>query len=607
MERDPGLSVFRFFRVLGRSEKKKLLVVAVIQIFLNLLDIAGVAIFGLIGVLAVEGIKSGDRSPILTDILQAINIQNLSLQKQTIVLALIATSILIVRTSLSVYIGRKTLIFLSLRGAIFSQALIEKILDPKYISLRKYTKQDLTFRITTGVDVIFSYVIASSVAMVTDLSLLLLMLVSLFFFDPFTASAVIIFFGTTSLTLYFSLNSRARKLGSLNSELTVYSNEKIFNILNLYRELIVRDRADYYSNEIGNIRRDLSKSSAAINFMPFISKYVIEATVVLGGALIAFVVFATKDSTSAVASLAVFTAAATRIGPSVLRLQQSLLLIGGSKGVASGTLKLFEEIDFTDQTKRKESNAGPESSYENFIPIVAFENVTFNYSDSPEILLDKVSLEFEPGKIIAVTGPSGAGKTTFVDLMLGLLTPISGKVSISNMDPLEAFKIWPGACAYVSQDVPILNGTLAENVCMGYEYTSALDSRILSSISRASLLDFSNSLPFGIHTKILEDGSNLSGGQKRRIGIARALFTNPQLLVLDEPTNGLDVETELEIISVIQSLSISATVILVTHNYSVLKHIDDIMYLEAGKIKTRGNFLQIKEYLDSRNKLSGSN
>jgi ABC-type bacteriocin/lantibiotic exporter with double-glycine peptidase domain len=132
---------------------------------------------------------------------------------------------------------------------------------------------------------------------------------------------------------------------------------------------------------------------------------------------------------------------------------------------------------------------------------------------------------------------------------------------------------------------------------MGFEYSSALDSRISDSILRASLSDFAEALPDGIHTKILEDGSNLSGGQKRRIGIARALFTNPQLLVLDEPTNGLDKVTEKEIISVIQNLSTSATVILVTHNYSVLEKVDDIIYLENGKIRTRGDFSNLKESL----------
>ena len=597
MERDSSLSVFRFYRVLGRTEKNKLFAVAVIQTFLNLLDIAGVAIFGLIGVLAVEGIKSENRSTIFSDFLEIIRIQSFSLQKQTIILAIVAISILIIRTSLSVFIGRKTLLFLSLRGAIFSQALIEKILDPRNIHIRKNTKQDLTFKITTGVDVIFSYVIASSVAVATDLSLLILMLTSLFIFDPFTASAVIIFFGATTLILYKSLNSRARKLGQLNSTLSIYGNEKIYNVLNIYRELIVRDRANYYADEIGKIRRDLSRTSAAINFMPFISKYVIEATVVLGGALIAFLLFATKDSTSAIASLAVFTAAATRIGPSVLRLQQSLLLIGGSKGVASGTLKLFEDIGSKAQLSPKDWDSEPLKSYEGFTPNVVFENVSFSYSSSREILLNDISLKFEPGHLVAITGPSGAGKTTFVDLLLGLLTPVSGHIKISNLAPLEVFKLWPGACSYVSQDIPILNGTLAENICMGFEYSSALDSRISDSILRASLSDFAEALPDGIHTKILEDGSNLSGGQKRRIGIARALFTNPQLLVLDEPTNGLDKVTEKEIISVIQNLSTSATVILVTHNYSVLEKVDDIIYLENGKIRTRGDFSNLKESL----------
>jgi ABC-type multidrug transport system fused ATPase/permease subunit len=582
---------------LGRTEKNKLFAVAVIQTFLNLLDIAGVAIFGLIGVLAVEGIKSENQSTILSEFLEIIRIQSFSLQKQTIILAIVAISILIIRTSLSVFIGRKTLLFLSLRGAIFSQALIEKILDPRNIHIRKNTKQDLTFKMTTGVDVIFSYVIASSVAVATDLSLLILMLTSLFIFDPFTASAVIIFFGATSLILYKSLNSRARKLGQLNSTLSIYGNEKIYNVLNIYRELIVRDRANYYTEEIGKIRRDLSRTSAAINFMPFISKYVIEATVVLGGALIAFILFATKDSTSAIASLAVFTAAATRIGPSVLRLQQSLLLIGGSKGVASGTLKLFEDIGSKAQLSPKDWDSEPLNTYEGFTPNVVFENVSFNYSGSKEILLNDVSLKFEPGHLVAITGPSGAGKTTFVDLLLGLLTPVSGHIKISNLAPLEVFKLWPGACSYVSQDIPILNGTLAENICMGFEYSSALDSRISNSILRASLSDFAEALPDGIHTKILEDGSNLSGGQKRRIGIARALFTNPQLLVLDEPTNGLDKVTEKEIISVIQNLSTSATVILVTHNYSVLEKVDDIIYLENGKIRTRGDFSSLKESL----------
>ena len=212
------------------------------------------------------------------------------------------------------------------------------------------------------------------------------------------------------------------------------------------------------------------------------------------------------------------------------------------------------------------------------------------------------------GSIVAIVGPSGAGKTTLVDLILGVLEPESGTIQISAMKPQLVSQKWPGAIAYVPQNTFISQGTIRDNIALGYSTEIVSDEWILSSLKIADLEELVMSLPKKIDTDIGEQGSKLSGGQRQRLGIARALFTSPKLLVLDEATSSLDSLTELNISDAISNLSGSTTVLIVAHRLSTVQKADQVIYIEKGEIKATGTFEDVRNSVpdfDRQAKLMG--
>jgi ABC-type multidrug transport system fused ATPase/permease subunit len=179
-------------------------------------------------------------------------------------------------------------------------------------------------------------------------------------------------------------------------------------------------------------------------------------------------------------------------------------------------------------------------------------------------------------------------------MILGVLSPDSGLVKISGLEPLDAIRTWPGAISYVPQDVVIFNGTIKENVAMGFPTEEATDDAVMTAIVKADLMDFINSLPDGLDTAVGERGTKISGGQRQRLGIARAMFTNPLLLVLDEATSSLDGESELRISESIKKLRKNTTVIMIAHRLSTVKDADLVVYLEEGKFVAMGTFEEVR-------------
>jgi len=207
-----------------------------------------------------------------------------------------------------------------------------------------------------------------------------------------------------------------------------------------------------------------------------------------------------------------------------------------------------------------------------------------------------------------LVGPTGAGKTSAADVLLGVLNPDSGSVTISGVSPAEAVLKWPGAISYVPQDVVIANGTIKQNVCLGFNPDLVPESYVWDALAAAQLVEFVRSLPNGLNSEVGERGTKISGGQRQRLGIARALFTQPKLLVLDEATSALDGETEAAITSAIQNLKGKVTVIVIAHRLSTVRDADNVVYLDKGKVVSQGTFDQVRAVVpdfDRQAKLMG--
>ena len=578
--------------ILDKQDRVKLGFITGIQILMDFLDLLGVIAIGALGALAVQGIESKTPGNRVGFLLRLLHLQSQTLQTQVAILGIGAGVLLIAKTALSIFFTRKTFFFLSYRSAKISADLVSKILSKNLLYIQRRGTQETLFMVTDGIKGILVDMLAISVTVVTDIFLLGIIAVGLLVVDPVVACATALLFALVGFSLYRLMQVRAKDLGLQNTELRIRNNQKILEVLNSYRESVVRNRRKYYSDQIGKMRYSLANVTAEYSFMPYISKYTIESTAVIGLLVLSGIEFGSKNAVHAVSTLAVFMAASSRIAPAALRIQQGLISIKQATGSSESTFTLIEELRETSDDISDPSDYS--FTYTDFVPSLIIEDVSFEYTESSNFSLSKMTINIPAGSSVAIVGPSGAGKTTLVDLILGILEPNAGKVLISGLVPSEAFKKWSGAIAYVPQNVMVSTGTIRENVGLGYPPEIATDQLVLNALQIAQLDSQVLAMPGGLDSPVGENGSQISGGQRQRLGIARAMFTKPKLLVLDEATSSLDGQTEADVTAAIQSLRGRATVIVVAHRLSTARAADQVIYVENGHILAIGKFDEVR-------------
>jgi len=588
------------------KDRQKIIFVAFLQVTLSLADLIGVALTGILGALAITGIESRKQGSRISQVLELLKIGSYSLQTQAMILAILTTLILLGRTIFSLFLTRKMVFFLGKKGVELTQELLAKLLTKPLDFINKRSSQDLQFRVTNGVEAITTGIIATFVNMISDCSLLIVLTIGLLIVSPILAIVAFITFALVGLVLNKIMKAKSIELGRINSTTRVQSSERIMELFQSFREVVVRNRKNYYLNEISSLRYQLSNALSETVLMPNTSKYVIEITLVIGSLVIGATQFALLDATHAVATLTVFMAAGSRIAPAVLRLQQGYLIYRSNQVAAVSTLVLSDEL--SDATSKIIASKEIDLNYSGFSPTIELINVSKSYVGQNIMALHNVNLQISAGTIVAIVGPSGAGKTTLVDVILGVIEPNSGSALISGLPPADAIAKWPGAVAYVPQDILIMNSDINSNVSLGFSSKEISERMVWSALTLAHLDKFVHEKPEGIFSPTGERGSALSGGQRQRLGIARALVTLPKILVLDEATSALDSETENAIAESIESLRGSTTILLIAHRLSTVRNADCVIYIDSGQILAVGSFDEVRKKIpnfDRQAKLMG--
>ena len=604
--RAKSFTFFKAMRLLSPISRRKIYIIQFLQILFGILDLAGVALIGVLGALAIRGVGSENPGNRVSDVLEFLQIENLEFQVQVAVLGILATLLFVLRTILSIIFTRKILHFLSHSGARISKELISKLLATNLTQINNQSNQQRLFALTEGVNSVMIGIIGNVVAIISDFSLLIIIGIGLFIVDPDVAFLMVSLFSLIAVALYKLMHGKARTLGQKNAEYSIASNELIFEVLNSFRESVASGRRSFYIEKIGNVRSLAANTSAELNFMPNISKYVVETVVIFGALIISAFQFLTQDASHAIATLSVFLAAGSRIAPALLRVQQGLLNFKGNCGIANSTLLLAEELK--NQIAIPSVNSGFLLDHSGFTPEITLNNVSFMYPESSNYALSNIDFSIKKGSIVAIVGPSGSGKTTLVDILLGINQPTLGSISISRMDPLTCINKWPGAIAYVPQEITIANGTIRKNISLGFPDEVATDELVMKAMKKAAIDSLVSESEKGLESELGQSGSKISGGQKQRIAVARAFFTNPKLIVFDEATSALDSETESVISKTIYSMRGETTVILIAHRLSTVQNADLVIYLDSGSVLASGTFDEVRKKLpnfDKQSKLMG--
>lgn len=583
----------KIWDLLPTADKRKTLLVISVQMCLGFLDLVGVALVGALGALAVSGVQSNSPSGKVSDLLELVNLEGYSFQQQMLILGLCASLLLVSRTVFSVFFTRRALLFLSNRGALISAELVSKFLNLPLAKVRTYSTYETSYALTTGVWTLVLEILGTAILIISDVTLLLVMSVGLLLVDPIVASFSILIFGVIGFFAYRYMQVKARTLGELKARLEIESTNTIVEAISSYKESIVRGRRGFYAEKISTLRLSLASKEAEYNFMPYISKYLLETTVVLGTLALCFVQFTRTDAVHAVGVLAVFMAAGSRIAPAVLRIQQGAILIKARSGQTKITFDVINLVKDTNPVTSVELRN--KEVFEDFSPEIKVEGVSYSYPNSETENIKNIDLLINHGQIVAIVGPSGAGKTSLIDIILGVIDPSSGSVMFNNEKPELVLANKPGVIAYVPQDIIIVNSTIRQNITVGYPETFFSDDEIWDALKLAHLEDFVRELPGQLDARVGEFGSMLSGGQKQRLGIARALITGPRVLVLDEATSALDAESENDITSSIVGLKGKTTVILIAHRLSSVRIADKVVYLSGGEKISEGSFEKVRQ------------
>ncbi len=580
------------FALLSSQDKRRIKWMAAGQVTLSFLDLFGIALIGFVASLAITGINSRSPGGAVEGILEVLHLDMVSFQVQTAILSTAAIAVFIARTLLSITLMKRTFVFLGKCAAEIAADLLGSVLAKSLSEIGKRSSQQYIYSMTTGVELLIIRIIGLTITLLADLTLLTFVLVALIYVNPPMTLICTLVVGIMFMFLHRLTTLKSRALGATHSVLDISSRESLLDALTAFREIASKGRTSFYEKEFRESRRLISKAMAEYSFMPYLGKYIIETSIVSAAFIVAAVQLVLTDSLNAITTLSIFMAAGMRLAPAVLRIQQGVVGLNNSWGIAESTLAIIKDLDAT--VSHNEDVKMFSSSHMGFIPKIKVANLTFCYPRSEKNTLDNLTLEISPGESVALVGPSGSGKTTLIDLMLGLLLPSSGQVSLSGVQPYEAISRWPGAVGYVPQDIYISNASVAQNVALGFPIYEVEDTEIWQALEKAQIARFVSTLESGLSTNLGDRGVKLSGGQKQRIGIARALLTKPKVLILDEATSALDGKTEHEVSEAISSLKGEITLISVAHRISTARRADRVVYLASGRILAQGTFEEVK-------------
>jgi ABC-type multidrug transport system fused ATPase/permease subunit len=583
---EPSESIFKSvilsMRMISRIDKVKVLLLAFLNILLSLIDLMGVIFIGLTISLAINGPSKIGDSGRIGSLLEILHLQDMSFYSIIRILGVSAILLLVLRSLISIFIGRRSLIFLSNIGAKISKNLFGKILKKKVDFLQAKSSQEIMFALTTGVENATSGVLGNSLSLISDSSTLILLSLALFVYDPLLALSTLCIFCVTGVVLHMSLHRRASQISVKSSSMIIRSQELIIEAIRSFREMATRGTASNYDHNFFAARSSLARNQAELLFMPQISKYVFDVVLVIGVFLISVTQFYFNDSVRAVSNIAVFFAAATRISPSVLRVQQGFVQLKTQCSLSAYAHELSALIN----QKISEDSGKPvldrSSSLE--MPTITITGLSFKYENSENFVFKDVNLSIPFGSVVAITGNSGAGKSTFADLIMGLLEPTTGEIKIGDLAPESVINYFPGKLAYVPQEVYIANTTIKQNLHLGESEEKYSDKEINAALVFSQLDSLVLNSENGLDSRTGENGSKLSGGQRQRLGIARAILTNPKIIIFDEATSALDNETENAITESINALRGRSTVLIIAHRESSIKSAEIVVKISNGEV-----------------------
>jgi ABC-type multidrug transport system fused ATPase/permease subunit len=579
------------------KERSKWFFLTGVRALLSILDLVGILAIGFVVTSTAIFLTAGSDPDRLIEFaglqIPAVNAQTLPWVSAAVLFLFLAKALL------SVILTKKAAYFVATVEARSARTIAEIALGGDLGDARKRSREEMMYAIQGGSPSAFNVLLNSVNSLTTEAMLFILICIGFLFVDPWATLAAVLYFGLIAIVMQYFLGSLMVEAGQIAADGAVAANTAINDLISVFRELLVLGKRDKYINGIYKARAAAANSAANQYYLSGMPRYIIEAALLVGVALFVLAQALTGDIVESAATIGVFLSGGFRLTGALLPLQNALLAINSvlpSARTAHEILALSKstEISSREKISMGSGNGGLLQTERQKSPIgIELCEVYFAYPDAGHPALRNVSFEVKSGTQVALMGPSGAGKSTIADLLCGVLTPTSGKIIRTDPTTKSGGLSGLGGVSYVPQRPGLVSGTILDNVALAESDEEVSREQALEALEHANLGDLIAELPDGLDTPLgkLQDG--LSGGQLQRLGLARALYTKPGLLIMDEATSALDAESEAEIQKALDLMRGKVTVVLIAHRLNTIQHADQVMLVEDGQVKDSGTFKEL--------------
>jgi ATP-binding cassette subfamily C protein len=579
------------------KEQSKWYFLTGLRALLSLLDLAGILAIGFVVTSTAIFLTSGsDPNRVLEFAglqIPAVNAQTLPWVSAGVLMLFLAKALF------SIILTKRAAFFVATVEARSARTIAEIAFGGDLGDARKRSREEMMYAIQGGSPSAFNVLLNAVNALATEAMLFIVICIGFLFVDPWATLGAVLYFGLIAFVMQYFVGSLMTRAGQVAAAGAVAANTAISDLLAVFRELLVLGKRDKYINEIYRARAAAAHSAANQHYLSGMPRYIIEAALLVGVALFVLAQALTGDIVKSAATIGVFLSGGFRLTAAMLPLQSALLTINAVLPSARTAQEILELRGKTEEKgglrfSTSEETVGLGKSESLNSPLgIEFRDVSFSYPDSNQATLKNISFEIRTGTQVALMGPSGAGKSTIADLLCGVLTPTSGTIVRAETSISLEDSSGRGRVSYVPQRPGLVSGTILDNVALAESDEEVNREQALASLQLANLADLVADLPEGIDTPLgkLQDG--LSGGQMQRLGLARALYTKPGLLVMDEATSALDAESEAEIQKALDSMRGRVTVVLIAHRLNTIQHADKVILVEDGQVKDSGTFKEL--------------
>ncbi len=582
--------VRRTFSLIHKRNRLKFVLLTLLQASLGFMDLLAIIITGVFGYVGSAYLNISTLSPTVIRYLDLVGLPVHDLGRTLVYLISVAVILMVGKSIFALLILKRTYRFLANRSAEISKILANRFMHSSQNVINSVSSQEATYAVSNGANT--TEILGASTVIISEVFMLTLLSIFIIISDPILAVTLFLYFALLYGLTQRKLGRWTRDNSKIIAESGVGSAQTFQDGIALYKELFIANKLSFVVDGFSVFRSRIANSIANNQIVAYIPKFTFESALIVGTCLVGLEQVLLSSTSNAVATLIMFLTAGSRILPSLLRLQSASNSIQSGSGGADITFRLIKAMD-EDVTNRKQFDLIPVSD-KPFTPEVVISNLEFNYLNRENFAIKNLSLFVPEGTSLAIVGRTGSGKSTLVDLILGILEPKTGSITVGGVDPYTAIHSWPGAIGYVPQSVAFINGNVRENVAIGSDPKTSNDELIWACLRMAQLESLFKETGEGLETLIGERGIRLSGGQRQRLGIARALYSQPSLLILDEATSSLDAETEKAVAETIQNLSHKVTMIVIAHRIATVKELDQVIYLEDGALISKGTFNEVR-------------